>query len=559
MKKKRGLIIILIVILLIILLAGGAFAYIYMATDILRTDKEMFLKYFSQIGTEGEFWDSDIQQYYDKKQQTPYENSGKITVNADIPEELDISVENLNDLSIEFSGKTDKTSDIAEQDVEIIYNKEKEVVLPIAYKQYENIVGIKFNDLGSKYIAIRNEDLKEFAEKFGINKLDEIPDEIDLSEAKEEYGLSPEEIEQIKQIYGVVLQEQLLEENFSKIKNDNEESYTLELTGEQIKNIIIKMLETTKQNTLLIDKVNEYVSKIDEESDKIDEDSIDELIENINGEDFSEISNLKITLIQKNKMLNEIIIECGENNITISKINNEDTIEYKTNVKLKDSEEDATEVSVYLNVKFSGLNANKTKETYNVGFDVNTEDTSLGYEYNITNSVEFKEFVSIDEFEKNKAVFLNDYDAETITNFLSQVVTRLSDINKEQMSKLGLQEDENPLIYSNPITMLVNVIADFASDTMNGSSSLQNQEVNAFNARFENYIGTDLKGSIVNSLIITVRNSNLSEEERTVTIILDGNILNEEERVDSSKIYTVNAGYDDDGYISEIQISKESD
>lgn len=465
----------------------------------------------------------------------------------------------MNDLSIEFSGKTDKANNIAEQDVEVIYNKEKEVVLPFTYKQYENTVGIKFDDLGSKYIAIRNEDLKKFAEKFGINKLNEIPDEIDLSETKEEYGLSPEEIEQIKQIYGVVLQEQLLEENFSKLKNDNEESYTLELTGEQIKNIIIKMLETTKQNTLLIDKVNEYVSKIDEESDKIDEDSIDELIENINGEDFSEISNLKITLIQKNKMLNEIIIECGENNITISKINNEDTIEYKTNVKLKDSEEDATEVSVYLNVKFSGLNANKTKETYNVGFDVNTEDTSLGYEYNITNSVEFKEFVSIDEFEKNKAVFLNDYDAETITNFLSQVVTRLSEINKEQMSELGLQEDENPLIYSNPITMLVNVIADFASDTMNGSSSLQNQEVNAFNARFENYIGTDLKGSIVNSLIITVRNSNLSEEERTVTIILDGNILNEEERVDSSKIYTVNAGYDDDGYISEIQISKESD
>lgn len=560
MKKKSGLIIILVAILIIILLAGGAFAYVYMATDLLRTDKELFLKYFSQIETDEGFADSRIQQYYEKKQQTPYENSGKITVDANIPEELDVPVENLNNLSIEFTGKTDKTNKTVEQDIEIIYDKENDVTLPFTYKQYKNTFGVRIDDLGSKYIIIKNENLKELAKKFGINDDSKIPDEIDMSETKEEFEISTEENEQLKQIYGKALQEQLVDENFSKIKNDNSESYILQLNSEQIKNIIVKMLETTKQNTLLLDKINEYILKIDEESDKIEVDSIDELIEDINEEDFSEVPNLKITLIQKNKMLNEIIIEYGENDITIAKINNEDTIEYKISGKYKDiKKETVNEGRIDCNIKFEGLNTNKVNEIFEIGFNIDSEDTSLGYEYNITNDIEFKEFVSIDEFESGKAVCLNNYDAETITKFLSQVIEKLSDINKSQMSELGLQENENPLIYSNLITMLGTVVYKEASNVVDNISSLKNQEADIFNSRFENYIGTGLKGSVVNSLILTVRNSNLSNEERIVGITFNGNNLEEGEKVDSSSIYNVIAVYDDEGYINEMKILKESD
>ena len=47
-KKTKILLIIIIVLVLLILLAGGAYAYF--ATDLFRSDKELFFKYVSQIG-----------------------------------------------------------------------------------------------------------------------------------------------------------------------------------------------------------------------------------------------------------------------------------------------------------------------------------------------------------------------------------------------------------------------------------------------------------------------------------------------------------------------------
>ena len=54
MKGKKILSIIL-VLLILLLIAGGAFAYAYIATDIFKTDKEMFFKYFAQITAEDGF------------------------------------------------------------------------------------------------------------------------------------------------------------------------------------------------------------------------------------------------------------------------------------------------------------------------------------------------------------------------------------------------------------------------------------------------------------------------------------------------------------------------
>lgn len=560
MRKKKSGLIVIIVLLLVVLIAGGAFAYVYMATDLLRTDKELFLKYFSQIVTEGEFVDSNIQQYNEKKQQTPYENEGKITVAANIPEEYNVPTDSVNNLSINFSGKTDTLNRQIEQNIEVDYGND--VVFPLTYKQYEDSFGVQFDHFGSKYIAIRNENLKELVEKFGVEDTSEIPDKIELSEVKEEIKFSTEEIEQIKQIYGTVLQEQLLEENFSSIKTANGESYILQLSGEQIKNIIVKMLEATKQNTLLIDKVNEYMLKIDEDSETLDVDAIDELIESVNEEDFSEISDLKITLVQKDKMLNQIVIESGDNKITIAKNSAENQLAYQVNIDMKQVEEESsTEINAYFTAQYTGIQTlDNVEESFDIGFEVASEDMDMGYEYSINNTVQFQESISIEKFDKSKAVFLNDYEAEVVTNFISQVGTRLSEINKNQMAELGLEEDENPLLYSNPITMLGLTIYNMASETIEDTSlSFEDQAIAAFNAKFEMYVGTSLSGSNVNALIRTIQNNNLSDENKIVTITLDGNQLSDTEKVESTDLYSIEAIYDGEGYITEMQITKESD
>ena len=42
MKRSNKILVIIVTLLLLVVSAGGAFAYIYIATDIFRTDKENY-------------------------------------------------------------------------------------------------------------------------------------------------------------------------------------------------------------------------------------------------------------------------------------------------------------------------------------------------------------------------------------------------------------------------------------------------------------------------------------------------------------------------------------
>ena len=88
MKNSKKIIVPIIIVLMLLVAAGCAFAYVYMATDLLKSDQEMFFKYFAQITSEDGFIDGRIEKYNEKKQQNPYENSGEITFNVEYPEEL---------------------------------------------------------------------------------------------------------------------------------------------------------------------------------------------------------------------------------------------------------------------------------------------------------------------------------------------------------------------------------------------------------------------------------------------------------------------------------------
>ena len=85
--KSKKLIIILIVLFTILIICSGV-AYAYFATDLLKTDKQVFIKYASQIlDKEKGFLDSDLIQYISKKGNTPYSNSGKFAVSVEGPNE----------------------------------------------------------------------------------------------------------------------------------------------------------------------------------------------------------------------------------------------------------------------------------------------------------------------------------------------------------------------------------------------------------------------------------------------------------------------------------------
>lgn len=570
-KKIIGAIIIIALILL--LMVGGVFAYVYIKTDIFKTNKEQFFTYFSQITANDGFLDQRIQQFNEKKANTPYENSGKITVGVEYPDDsIDKVIEKVNDLSIRFSGKNDALNQKVEQKIEIDYGNN--VIFPVNYRQDGNKFGIQTDKLSKKFISIRNENLEEFLENLGGESAASIPNKIFsiselIMEEMEEIVFTEEEKSQLNQIYGTILNQGLLEENFSSIKLEQSESYTLELSNEQLKNIIIKLIETTKENTLLIDKINELILSQDAEAKTIDASVLDNLIENINEEDISDIPNLKFTIAQSNKQLNQITIQFGENSITIEKNVAENSTNYKINCNITETMasldsssilEEASkpeQVNLYFNVQYTGLDSiSYVKENYEFGFDITSEEKTMKYDYKVDINTQFDESVLIEGLDEEVAVFLNDYNEEQVTNFLTQVGMRLLDINKTQMEELGLKEQENPILYSNPITMLGIMTYNMASEALTNTSSLSDYEIQMFNERFTKYEGNNVSGADANAMIATVLNSNIAnqgESGKIVKVTLDGTEISE--KVDSTKTYIVEGVYDTEGWIAEMKIT----
>lgn len=593
MRSGKKLISAIIVIVVLLLLAGAAFAYVYVATDIFRTDKEMFFKYFTQITSdENAFLDKRIGIFTEKKKELSYDNSGEIAFDVELPDEIkdlaEDKLEKINDLVISYSGKVDSSKQKVEQNIKVDYGNN--VILPINYKQDGNAIGLQTNELSKKYIAVKNENLKELASNLGFDGFVEIPDKLEIPEEVKNVGITDEEVEQLKQIYMPILQENLLDENFSSTKTEQNESFTLDLKNEQIKNIIIKMLETSKQNTLIIDKFNEIMLEQNAEAEKIEVSAIDDLIKEINSEEISKnIPNLKLTLVQSNKLLKRIIIQLNESIITIEKTNETDNVSYNFNCQLdvnqfigdssdlleEDSEENTeiVQASIFFNVQYKGLNTlAKVDENYNFGFDISKDQENLRYEYQILNSTEFMSDLNIADLNKDNAVFLNDYNEEQIQPFLTQVGTRIVAINKKQMEKLGLKEDENPILYINPITMLGLMVFDMANDTIT-NVDFSSMEVSAFNDKFLPYEGEGERSTNVEALLQTVVISNMQnlseglnpmEDDKFVTV--NGNagiVVNAEDKkrptnVDTSKLYNIKLEYDEEtGFVSNIVIDEQ--
>ena len=550
MKKSNKIVVLIIVLLSLVLISGSAFAYIYLATDILKTDKQLFFKYFSQITSEEGFVDTRIKQYNDKKKQLPYENAGEITFEVQYPTEgLEEISEKVNDLSIKFNGKVDEKNEKVEQNINIDYGKN--VVLPIHYKQDGNKYGIQTDELSKKFIAIKNENSKELINKLigsifddngfiswedrinGIEESIEAPKDI-----IEEIEFSEEEKEQLKQTYGPILETYLLDEYFSKVKTKENESLTLEISFEHIKNIIIEMLKKTKENTLIIDKINNAVLKIDSTLEKMDSADIDEIIKDINESDVSKIDNLKITLVQNNKKLSQILIYNENTKITIEKKIVENSLTYNIYQETQEEEKEeidnplslnnttSRKVNSYFKVDYIGLgDSNEIQEKYEFGTEITEDDETMKFDYNIKFNTKFVDTVSIEELDGKVAIFLNDYTKEQLKPFLTQVGNKLLEINKNQMAKLGLKEYENPLIYTNPLGMTVIsaiMIFNSASEQIEENINLSKYEIQRFNENFTRYNGTNVGARKVNKMLETVFNHNIIQEDESRCVAVFG-------------------------------------
>ena len=290
-----------------------------------------------------------------------------------------------------------------------------------------------------------------------------------------------------------IITDSLTPEKFSKITDSNKKGYKLQLTGEDIKNIWTKLLETLKNDQTTLDKLNEYL-KEQKNSAKITSSDIDREIKSISDQDL-ENEKLEITLFVSKGKVDNITIETNEDKLEIKKTGNNNLAQYGISIEALQNNNQEAISKISIIAKYEGL---KEKQKVSENYEIEIANEEITYDYKIDNNVNFSEGIEIEDFSDNNSMNLTDYDEEKVTAFMQAVFTRIEQTNQKQMEELGVEE--------NPITKMFPPLLEMLS--VSQDSQGDEETINSFNQKFEMYASTNLQGTTVKGLITTISTNN---------------------------------------------------
>lgn len=502
-KKNTKIILILIIILSIVILVGGCL-FLFLGTDLLKNDKDLFFKYAMQLGdSKQRMIENSLTQYMNKKNQTPYSNQGSFKI--EVTSKNQQQYESLKDFDITFSGQVDKQNSKNLQ--EISFNYSDSVKFPINYKQIGNTIGLQTDYVGSKFVAVETDKLNNLSASetnvaggtiSGVQQIEKIT----------QIPLTAEELVEIQNRYVGAINEQLNEEKFSKVEESDRNGYRLTLTGEELKNILVKLLETLKNDQTTLEKINEYL-KAQRNSASITVRDIEQQIEELNNNTDLGSETIEITIYEKNRKVTAILVKTNNIIIDIEKENTNKELSYHITLKPDTASE---ETQVTLDIAYTDISDNqKIKETYTFGY----KTPELEAKYIFENNVDFTVTNNIEDFTEENTMLLTNYEPEQVSSFLQAATQRISQVNEQQMEQLGLEVGQNPLLVG-IINPLLEISIQSSAISAIGKSNLSQEEIESFNQKFELYQSTNLQGVTVKGLLSTISLNNETKENQQI-------------------------------------------
>ena len=486
MKNNTKIIkILIIVFVIIILLVSGLF--IFLTTDLFKSNKTLFLKYAMQLlGKEGSFIESKVEQYYTKMIETPFENESTISFNTE-QETQDNQM--INQLNITLKGKVDAKNKNIEESINLNYSPQ--VTFPINIRYKDGLFGYQTEYVGSKYIV----DDRTSSSTLSASENED--------ENNNEESLSEEEITDLFIKYGKIAIDQIGEDKFSKEQNGDNTVYKITLTHTDMANILKGILEELKQD-------QETIEKFDLDTKDID-DGLKDIEEYLNENQDKEEDSIEILLYKNSGNINKVELKYKEVIGSLEKVTQDGKIQYNAIISGED-------FSVELNLSFNGLETLQNVED-NYTLKINTidnETTTNIITYNINNKTNFVDSVEIDSFDDNNAIIYSRYDDAQIDSFSQAVSERMQQVNQMQMEQLGISSSQNPIVQAIFAPILSVVLQSQGAESIN-SASFQTQEtdINTFNQKFELYEGTNIQGTTVRGLLTTISSNNGIQEEST--------------------------------------------
>lgn len=511
-QKKNSKIVNVLIILVSIVIIAASIGIIYFTTDLFKSNKILFAKYVGQISM-----DNTLKQYQEKKNETPYSDEGTFSVNASANSNS-VNLENVNKFTVTYKGQVDTVNSKAEQNININYSDS--VKFPVNYRQVGNKIALQTDYVGSKYIGGENDKLDKLStvkidantagvsteannqentstninvDSNSINTIEKLSSLFNETPSEEDLSLVVNKI--INVLNGID------NSKYSKISDSTGIGYKLSLSGDDLKNATIQLLQALSQDQSALDKINEYLN-IQESSNKITSTDIEKEITNITNNENFDNQKFEATVYKKNGKTNGIDISINDNELKIEKVaNNTNNLEY--DITFTSTYNNET-MKISLKAKYNGIaDMQKVQENYELGIE-NSENT---YTYKLENNVDLTQSQNIEDLTADNSLMLTDYDANIVSNFLTQVVQRIQEVNKMQMEQLGIQESDNPIFHLIPsFGAYANAIENLNSD------KISEEDVNSFNQKFELYQSTNLGGATVKGLLTTIGLNNESKE-----------------------------------------------
>ena len=454
-KRRKGLIITLIIVAVIVVILA-AVAIIFFTTDIFKTGQQAFMQAaVKNMETFTTLTNQNILSQEDFRNTHSYNSTG--TINGTI-------IQNNSNQNITLTTTARKDANTGRYYADIALQNAGQDVLKYSYINSDDVYAIKCDDVLANYVGVRNSNLKEYARNAGVAEdvINNIPDKIDFEALRGAFNLSQEEIEQLQSTYINVIINSIPEENFQKAGKENitvnnvscnANKYTLTLNGEEIKNLLISLLETAKNDeismdilaklqnalttnvntTMITNNIDNIITEI-ENNETIANTLLTMDVYSYNGNtiktiiDVSTIGRLTIDT-DKDTQTITMVVERYDNigninmtsQVTLSKGNYNDNVVY--NIEILPN---TLDIGQTMNIMLQLGNA--TENGYTNLYEISIQDgenSSANFQYNVE-TVAADTVEEIEELTDSNSIIFNNYPIEQLVPFITAYIQQNS-------------------------------------------------------------------------------------------------------------------------------------
>ncbi len=604
-KKRIALAIAIPSIIVIIIIITGIL--LYLNTDMFKSNKTLFFKYFGKnsenIKEIEEIFEST--EYEKNLQNNKYTDDINIKVNYtnNLQTTSEDNSNTINNVKLLIKGEEDKNNKYSykdfklEKDKNIATNTENQSssensnesnnkeqnIMEVEYIKNDNNYGIRFSDLFKQYLLVENNNLKDLFRKIGYSEqeLENVPDSIEINDITlSDIKFTEDEIKQLSEKYSEIINKKVSKEKFEKNskqvitineKNITTNAYILKLTNEELNNLYVDLLESLKQDEIILNKIESIQNKINSininssESKDLKEsfaEEIDLQIEKINKTNIGN-QETKIIVYENSGKTIRTAIQGKDYEINFDYINTQDEKnielivkkdEIETyNIKLK-KDKDGIKLDIYSNdennpIKIS-LEQNKNESDKKCSNNINLKYENANSKLEVSAEQEIN---IVDNFENENT--LNDQNSILLNGLeKEQLQAVLNQVSEEVQQKINSISEE---VKINDIQEILEALGIINKQQNIEAGGITETEKNRFNSKFEILKGEELDNENVLKVVEAVKDNIINAQVDTneeIKIEISRNESNQdiekslEEYIkkEKDKKYDIKIEYDED-------------